>query len=216
MSEASVTSGQVPRAADATAEALLAAGGKAVELKWIFERSHVPMVMVEAGRRYVVNGAARVAFRLGLDEMRTYAIDELTPPQLIRVIEQAWARLVETGSLAGRYQAAGFAGDRLDIAYCALAHVVPGLQLIAFGPADWAEDELGGMEDGPDRLASLTPREIEVLALAAEGLGGPEIARRLVLSPATVNTHFKNIYGKLDVRNRAAAVAKAMRLRVID
>jgi ATP/maltotriose-dependent transcriptional regulator MalT len=70
--------------------------------------------------------------------------------------------------------------------------------------------------DRPDPSALLTRREIEVLALAADGLGGLELAERLVLSPSTVRTHFKNIYEKLGVRNRAAAVAKAMRLGVID
>jgi two-component system nitrate/nitrite response regulator NarL len=64
--------------------------------------------------------------------------------------------------------------------------------------------------------AELTPREIELLALAANGLGGPEIAVELVLSPATINTHFRNIYLKLGVRNRAGAVAKAMRHGLVD
>jgi DNA-binding NarL/FixJ family response regulator len=45
---------------------------------------------------------------------------------------------------------------------------------------------------GPAR--PLTPREIEVLALAAEGLSGPDLAETLALSSATVNTHFKNIH----------------------
>jgi DNA-binding CsgD family transcriptional regulator len=63
---------------------------------------------------------------------------------------------------------------------------------------------------------SLTAREIEVLLLAADGHSGPELAQQLSLSPATVNAHFKHIYTKLDVRNRAGAVAKAMRLGVID
>jgi ATP/maltotriose-dependent transcriptional regulator MalT len=72
-------------------------------------------------------------------------------------------------------------------------------------------------EDRPDGgAAALTPREIEVLAFAADGFGGMELAEQLVLSPATVRTHFKNIYKKLGVRNRAAAVAKAMRLGLID
>jgi DNA-binding CsgD family transcriptional regulator len=52
--------------------------------------------------------------------------------------------------------------------------------------------------------------------IAADGHSGPELAQELLLSPATVNAHFKNIYKKLDVRNRAAAVAKAMRLGLID
>jgi DNA-binding CsgD family transcriptional regulator len=67
-----------------------------------------------------------------------------------------------------------------------------------------------------DTVIALTAREIEVLLLAADGHSGPELAQALMLSPATVNAHFKHIYRKLDVRNRAGAVAKAMRLGVID
>jgi DNA-binding CsgD family transcriptional regulator len=62
----------------------------------------------------------------------------------------------------------------------------------------------------------LTPREIEVLALAAEGLSGPGIAEQLVLSPATVKTHFQHIYEKLGVGDRAAAVAQALRTGLIN
>jgi two-component system, NarL family, nitrate/nitrite response regulator NarL len=62
----------------------------------------------------------------------------------------------------------------------------------------------------------LTPRECEVLQLAAEGNRGSEIARRLGLSPATVKSHFEHAYLKLGARNRAAAVAEAMRLGLIS
>jgi DNA-binding NarL/FixJ family response regulator len=79
------------------------------------------------------------------------------------------------------------------------------------------KNQLGGIEDdGADPSASLTPRETELLALAADGLSGPDIARELGVSPATVRTHFANIYAKLDVQNRAAGVAKAIRLGVIE
>jgi DNA-binding CsgD family transcriptional regulator len=57
----------------------------------------------------------------------------------------------------------------------------------------------------------LTDRELEVLALAAEGFSGPRIAERLFVSPATVKTHFDHIYEKLGVGDRAAAVAHALR-----
>jgi PAS domain S-box-containing protein len=218
MTETIAGSDQLPRSVGAAAEAVLRARGEAREVKRILERSHVPMVMVDARRRYVeVNRAARLAFRFSLDEMRTFAIDDLTPPHLDRDLEQAWARLLDTGCVVGRYQVAGRDGSWLDIVYCSLADVVPGLHLIAFAPADWPEHELDPVEDGrPDAFASLTPRELEVVALAAEGHSGPELAQELVLSPATINTHFKNIYRKLEVRTRAAAVAKAMRLGVID
>ena len=62
----------------------------------------------------------------------------------------------------------------------------------------------------------LTAREREMLQLAADGLSGPQIAARLVLSPGTVKTHFQNIYGKWGVSDRAGAVARALRQGLID
>ena len=57
----------------------------------------------------------------------------------------------------------------------------------------------------------LTARELEVLRLTAEGISAPEIAEELVLGVTTVKTHLHNIYGKLGVSDRAAAVATAIR-----
>jgi predicted ATPase/DNA-binding CsgD family transcriptional regulator len=53
----------------------------------------------------------------------------------------------------------------------------------------------------------LTPREIDVLRLIAQGLGNKEISRQLYLSLGTVQTHLANIYRKLDLHSRAAATA---------
>jgi DNA-binding CsgD family transcriptional regulator len=218
MTETNSRSGHIPRSVGAAAEAVLDARGEAQKLKRIFEHSDVPMVIVDGRRRDVeVNRPARLWFRLSLEEMRAFAIGDLTSAPPTEVIEQHWERLLHVGSVAGRYPVDGHDGRPLDVVYCALAHIMPGLHLIAFVPADRPEDELPVIEDdGVDPSASLTPREIEVLALAADGLGGPQLAQQLVVSPATVKTHFKNIYEKLDVRNRAAAVAKAMRIGVID
>ncbi len=58
---------------------------------------------------------------------------------------------------------------------------------------------------------SLTVRERQVLALTADGLTAPEIAARLQLGVATVRSHLQNLYEKLGVSDRAAAVAAAMR-----
>ncbi|MGI5837221.1 MAG: LuxR C-terminal-related transcriptional regulator [Chloroflexota bacterium] len=55
----------------------------------------------------------------------------------------------------------------------------------------------------------LSERELEVLRLIAEGLSNEEIAQRLVVSLPTIKFHTSNIYGKLSVRNRTEAVAKA-------
>jgi DNA-binding NarL/FixJ family response regulator len=56
---------------------------------------------------------------------------------------------------------------------------------------------------------SLSAREREVLALVAKGTSNREIARELFISEATVKTHLTHLYGKLGVKDRAAAVAVA-------
>ena len=61
----------------------------------------------------------------------------------------------------------------------------------------------------------LTPREIEVLQLAAEGLSAAQTATRLMVGAATIRTHLGNIYAKLSVSDRPSAVATAMRLGII-
>jgi two-component system OmpR family response regulator len=62
----------------------------------------------------------------------------------------------------------------------------------------------------------LTPREIEVLQLVADGLSQGEIGRRLVVSPKTVGTHTERIFKKLGVHSRAQAVSYAYRLGLLD
>ena len=61
-------------------------------------------------------------------------------------------------------------------------------------------------------IEPLSERELQVLRLLATGLNGPEIARELVVSLNTVRTHTKNIYSKLGVNNRRAAVRRAEEL----
>jgi DNA-binding NarL/FixJ family response regulator len=60
-------------------------------------------------------------------------------------------------------------------------------------------------------MASLTPREREVLALLAQGLANKMIAPRLGISEHTVKTHVAAVYEKLHARNRAEAVVAAAR-----
>ena len=64
-------------------------------------------------------------------------------------------------------------------------------------------------ESSPDLPDGLTPREVEVLALIAEGLTNAEIAGRLVVSGATVKTHVNHIFAKTGARDRAQAVVYA-------
>lgn len=57
----------------------------------------------------------------------------------------------------------------------------------------------------------LSPRELEVLRLLAEGLTNAQIAERLFISQRTASTHVRHIFDKLDVTSRSAAVAWAIR-----
>lgn len=61
----------------------------------------------------------------------------------------------------------------------------------------------------------LSAREAEVLALMAEGLRRPEIAKRLDIKPGTVKIHIEHIYYKLDAKNKLDAVNKARKLKII-
>ncbi|MFI0964838.1 response regulator [Streptomyces sp. NPDC021080] len=61
----------------------------------------------------------------------------------------------------------------------------------------------------PASAESLSAREREVLVLVARGTSNREIARELFISEATVKTHLTHVYGKLGVKDRAAAVATA-------
>ncbi|HZT20636.1 MAG TPA: helix-turn-helix transcriptional regulator [Dongiaceae bacterium] len=99
--------------------------------------------------------------------------------------------------------------DRLA---AALAEV-PGIRLAA--PGEAADVVL--TSPGAPRPASLelTPRELEVLALLAEGASNKAIARRLGISVHTAKFHVGSLLDKLDATGRTDAVAHAARLGVI-
>ena len=59
--------------------------------------------------------------------------------------------------------------------------------------------------------ASLTPTELQVVELAAEGLSNPEIARRLFIARGTVKTHLTHVFAKLGLTTRASLAAEATR-----
>jgi two-component system NarL family response regulator len=62
---------------------------------------------------------------------------------------------------------------------------------------------------------ALTPREIQVLELIAEGQRNKQIAAELAISEETVHAHVKNLFSKLNVSDRTAAVTAALRRGII-
>ena len=116
----------------------------------------------------------------------------------------------------------GALADRL----AALLAGVPGLYLVAAGdPADAiiAQPTASAQRANEDRAAyglpidtTLTARELEVLALLAEGASNKMIARRLAISVHTAKFHVASVIDKLDAIGRTDAVAHAARLGIIE
>ena len=81
--------------------------------------------------------------------------------------------------------------------------------LAAFGPRN------GKQQKHPALIEPLSERELDVLRLLCTDLGGPEIARELMVSENTMRTHTKSIYEKLGVNNRRSAVRLASDLGLL-
>ena len=71
-------------------------------------------------------------------------------------------------------------------------------------------------EGNTKAIASLTPRELEVLKLMARGLNNAEIAKALFLSESTIKTHVTRLLSKLNLRDRTQAVVLAYEARIVE
>ncbi|MEM7031323.1 MAG: LuxR C-terminal-related transcriptional regulator [Chloroflexota bacterium] len=119
--------------------------------------------------------------------------------------------------------------DQISLTFLHPPTATPGLTI---EDADWSQIEsLGGMieiTNRSDRQTSididfqikqapdLTPRELTVLQLLAEGLSNKEIAHKLAIKPRTVNFHLDNLYTKLGVHSRTEAVMQAVQQGWLD
>jgi len=68
----------------------------------------------------------------------------------------------------------------------------------------------------PELFGELTPRELDVLRLIAQGLRNRDIAERLVISEKTVQNHISNIFAKLQVNDRSQAIVRALQGGLVD
>ena len=77
-------------------------------------------------------------------------------------------------------------------------------------------EELSQAKERDRKAETLTAREVEVLQLLAFGHTNKDIADQLFISPDTVKTHLEHIFEKLGAADRTAAVAEALRRRLIE
>lgn len=86
--------------------------------------------------------------------------------------------------------------------------------LVAFGQVKSGKAK-GRSHAGRQLIEPLSERELDVLRLLTTDLSGPELARELMVSLSTIRTHTRNIYSKLGVNNRRAAVRRAEALDLL-
>jgi DNA-binding NarL/FixJ family response regulator len=102
---------------------------------------------------------------------------------------------------------------------CSASEIVSTLRQVAEGRSPSGEMALSYLKASrgslPALLHTLTPRELEVLRLVANGASNGRIARQLFISEKTVKNHLEHIYSKFGVESRGQAVAKGVRLGLV-
>jgi PAS domain S-box-containing protein len=176
------------------------------------------MIVADDRRRILhVNRAGCQLLGAPADELVGRELDDLTPPESHALLDRLWDQFERRGWQEGPYEVLRPDGSRVLVEYRATRDFGPSEHLIAFrelvgvGRLQLPDGRVVG-EEGPE----LSPRQREVLQLASEGLSTQEIADALVLSPGTIKTHFQHIYERLEARDRASAVAAALRRELID
>lgn len=143
-----------------------------------------------------------------------------SPPQLaqVRHLELPVVALLPDDSLAAEVWQAGAVG--LLLRNSAAEKINAALQAVGQGLTVLAPELAGALTSAPlpaapQLLEALTPREVEVLQLLAEGLPNKAIARRLAISEHTVKFHVNSILGKIGAQSRTEAVVRATQLGLI-
>lgn len=148
----------------------------------------------------------------GLDVVNAVARDEL-PTQVILLSAFDDAPLVYKALSAG---ASGYLTKESDSneIVAAIVSCAKGDGYVPTQLASGLANEIKQRAKGDAAL--LSPRELETVRMMADGLSVPQIAAELHLAPTTVRTHVQHLYEKLGVSDRAAAVAEAMRRRLLE
>lgn len=144
--------------------------------------------------------------------LRTRAPDS----RVVVLTMHADAELVERAKAAG---AAGYLikDASSDEVVDAVRRAANGQQVMGTGLGSVAEPEPAAAgSDRVDDTPELTPREVQILQMLADGCSPHEVAERLVISPKTVRNHLTKVYDKLSVNSRSQAIVEALRYGMID
>lgn len=146
-----------------------------------------------------------------------YRMPRLSQAELVRKLRAAspQTRIVVYTADADEQvarDALGAGAAALVLKEAPLAELVRALEAALAGD-EYLDPAVGRTEAA---AASLTPRELDVLALLAEGLRHEEIGSRLGISSETVRTHVRKACGRLEATTRTQAVATALRLGLIS
>ena len=180
-------------------------------------RSTALLVVDDERRLIEANPAACSLLGLGNDELIGRPLDSLLAESMRDRLDNVWRAFRDNGGHAGPFELATGRGsvERVDIGVT--SRVPPGRHLVILTGSKTAAPQASTKTPPPADGLWRTPtsREREILAMLATGATDGQIARRLALSPATVQTHVRNAKAKLGARTRAQAVALALRRGVI-
>jgi two-component system nitrate/nitrite response regulator NarL len=143
--------------------------------------------------------------------------------------DPGWLEVVAAGTLAARVLVLTDVADPPRVGGCiragvrsiatraippvdlvtAVGMVADGQRYFSAGAVEAVVHEMARLSVPP--MGALTPRELEILRMLADGFKAPAIASALVIERTTVRTHLHHLFEKLGVSNQAGAVAEAMR-----
>ena len=149
----------------------------------------------------------------GLTVIRSLVSEKL--PTRVLVVSEDDDRAAIYDAIAAGARGYLFKDEEADAICDAIARIAAGETVWRGHTQDAIARELTN-RDNRDGHRSLSPREIEILKLIADGKSTSEVAEQLYLSVATIKTHLHRTYTKLEVNDRAAAVAEALRRGLIE
>ena len=189
----------------------------------IFDRSSIPMALLDRDRRYVrVNDALINFYEYPRSELVGSLADRMVVDDGAR-IETRWEQLVSTNQLYGERVVKHAKGTQLHVTYAAHGMTLSGrwLALVVTlsarfqpGGADLIGTAPIESRRGPE--SKLTAREREVVRLVALGSTTRQIAADLHLSPDTIRSHVRNSMAKIGAHTRAQLVALVLADGLID